>query len=72
VGGLEDCWAGLLWVHAHRAELGISTIVAAGELGGATHAIALALKAKQMGQPELVSGLQPTELVAQCIPIEGL
>jgi len=54
---LNDCWAGLQWVHKHRADLGISTIITAGELGGGTLAISLALKGKLEQQPELVAGV---------------
>ena len=47
--GLNDCATGLQWVHANRAELGITKLVVSGESGGGNLALASALKAKQDG-----------------------
>jgi acetyl esterase len=54
--GLDDCTAALLWMHEHRAELGISSIVPTGESGGANLALATTLKAKRDGHLDLVAG----------------
>src|ERR1039458_6386130 len=57
--GLNDCVAGLKWVHEHADELGIdsSKIVIAGESGGGNLSIASVLKLKREGELHLVSGL---------------
>jgi len=48
--GLEDCMAGLQWVHDHRDELKVSRIITAGESGGGNLCLALSLKAKAEGK----------------------
>jgi acetyl esterase len=47
--GVEDCLAGAVWVHEHRGELGLSSVVTQGESGGGNLAIATALLAKRRG-----------------------
>src|SRR3954447_8114433 len=54
--GLDDCTTALQWMHEHRADLGISSIVLAGESGGANLALATTLKAKRDGHLDLVAG----------------
>jgi len=53
--GLEDCMAGLQWVHDHLDELKVSRIITAGESGGGNLALALPLKAKAEGK-NIVAG----------------
>lgn len=65
--GLNDCAAGLQWVHRHRDELGISNIVISGESGGGNLALATTLKAKQDGFLDHIDGVY-----AQCPYISGL
>jgi len=50
---LEDCYAGLCWVHEHAAELGIDPdrIGIGGASAGAGLAAALALRARDRGEP---------------------
>lgn len=57
--GLNDCVAGLRWVSAHAAELGIdpARIVVAGESGGANLSLASALKLNRDGDIGLISGI---------------
>lgn len=55
--GLEDCTAALKWVHAHKEELGITTITVAGESGGANLSLATTLKAKQDGHLAMIDGV---------------
>jgi acetyl esterase/lipase len=57
--GLNDCVAGLKWVHANAAALNIdpARIVVAGESGGGNLAIATGLKLKRDGDIGLVKGL---------------
>ena len=55
--GLDDCVAGLQWVHDHRATLGISTITLSGESGGGNLALATAAKALSLGREEQVQGI---------------
>ncbi len=57
--GLNDCVAGLKWVHAHAAELGIDAehIVVAGESGGGNLTLATGLALKRDGDLGLVTGL---------------
>ena len=55
--GLNDCASGLDWVFANRDQLGISTIVVAGESGGGNLSLATALKAKREGQLDRVGGV---------------
>jgi acetyl esterase len=57
--GLNDCVAGLKWVHAHAAQLKIdpARIVVAGESGGGNLSIATTLKLKRDGDLGLIKGL---------------
>jgi len=55
--GLDDCAAGIDWVHAHRGELGISKVVLQGESGGANLVLASALKAKREGRLDRIDGV---------------
>ncbi len=57
--GLNDCVAGLKWVHAHGAELGVDPdhIVVAGESGGGNLTLATGLKLKADGDLGLIRGL---------------
>lgn len=57
--GLNDCVAGLKWVHAHGAELGADPdhIVVAGESGGGNLTLATGLKLKADGDLGLIRGL---------------
>jgi acetyl esterase len=58
--GLNDCLSAVLWVHEHRAELGISRIVVQGESGGANLSLATALKAKREGRIDAIDGVYAT------------
>jgi acetyl esterase/lipase len=64
--GLEDCAAGLQWVHAHADELGVSNTVVSGDSGGANLALALTIKAKREDFLSLISGVY-----AHCPYIHG-
>jgi acetyl esterase len=57
--GLNDCVAGLRWVHANAAKLNIdpSRIVVAGESGGGNLTLATGLKLKRDGDLGLIKGL---------------
>lgn len=59
--GLNDCAAGVSWVHENRKALGISKIVVSGESGGGNLALATALKAKREGWIDKIDGVY-----AQC------
>ena len=52
-GALEDCYAGLTWLHAQAEQLGVdsSRIAIAGESAGGGHAAALAILARDRGGP---------------------
>ncbi len=65
--GLNDCSSALDWVHAHRADLGISTLVVSGESGGGNLTLATALKANREGRIGQIDGVY-----AQCPYISGL
>jgi acetyl esterase len=58
-GGLNDCVAGLKWVIAHAAELGIdiTRVIVAGESGGGNLTLATGLKLLRDGDIGLISGL---------------
>jgi acetyl esterase/lipase len=51
-GAIEDCYAGLAWLHAHAAEIGadIGTLGVMGESAGGGLAAALALLARDRGE----------------------
>ncbi len=55
--GLDDCAAALAWVHSHRAELGISTLIVAGESGGGNLTLATAIRAKREGTLDTIDGV---------------
>jgi acetyl esterase/lipase len=57
--GLNDCVAGVKWVHGHAAELGLDPahIVVAGESGGGNLTLATGLKLKADGDLDLIRGL---------------
>jgi acetyl esterase/lipase len=55
-GGLLDCLAGLEYVHAHAARLGVGRVVVAGESGGGNLTVALALKVARLGRHQLLAG----------------
>ena len=57
--GLNDCVAGLKWVHAHSAQLNIDPmrIIIAGESGGGNLTLATGLKLKRDGDLALIKGL---------------
>ena len=50
---LEDCYAALLYMNAHREELGIDRIVVGGESAGGGLAAALCLYARDLGAVEV-------------------
>jgi acetyl esterase/lipase len=57
--GLNDCIAGLKWVHANAAQLGIDTsrVIVAGESGGGNLTLATGMKLLKEGDIGLVRGL---------------
>ena len=55
--GLDDCAVCLDWVHAHRAELGITELVVQGESGGANLTLATALRAAREGRLDRIDGV---------------
>lgn len=55
--GLNDCAAAVQYIHAHKAELGISKLVLQGESGGANLCLATALKANQEGFVNQIDGV---------------
>ena len=55
--GLNDCASAVQWVHAHRLDLGVSSIVVAGESGGGNLAVALGIKANLEGWVEAIDGV---------------
>jgi acetyl esterase/lipase len=55
--GLNDCSSAIDWVHEHREQLGIRTVVLQGESGGANLALASALKAKREGRLDRIDGV---------------
>ena len=65
--GLNDCSSALDWMHEHRADLGIRSIVVSGESGGGNLTLATSLKAKQEGRLDRIDGVY-----AQCPYISGL
>lgn len=59
--GLSDCASAVRWTHAHRDELGASTIVVSGESGGGNLSLATALLANRDGWIDEIDGVY-----AQC------
>ena len=55
--GLEDCASAVRWVKLNAHELGISSLVIAGESGGGNLAVATALKANQEGWIDNIDGV---------------
>jgi len=57
--GLNDCVAGLKWLHANAAQLGVDAghIIVAGESGGGNLTLATGLQLKQDGDLSLIQGL---------------
>ncbi len=64
--GLDDCSAALDWMHAHRADLGLASIVVSGESGGGNLSLATALRARRDGRLDAIDGVY-----AQCPFISG-
>ena len=64
--GLNDCTSALEWVHANKAELGVSKIVVSGESGGGNLTLATTLKASREGHLHMIDGVY-----AQCPYISG-
>jgi acetyl esterase len=59
--GLNDCAAGVRWVAANRAELGVSHLIVSGESGGGNLTLTVAHKAKREGWLHEIAGFY-----AQC------
>jgi acetyl esterase/lipase len=55
--GLADCASAVRWVTSHKQELGVSNVIVSGESGGGNLSLAVALKAKQEGWLDEVSGV---------------
>jgi acetyl esterase/lipase len=55
--GLDDCGSALDWIHDHRDDLGITSIVLQGESGGANLVLATTLKAKREGRLDRIDGV---------------
>ena len=58
--GLNDCSSALDWIHEHRDDLGMTTLVLQGESGGANLVLATALKAKREGRLDRIDGVYAT------------
>jgi acetyl esterase len=65
--GLNDCAAALRWMHAHRQQLGLSSLVVSGESGGGNLTLATAIKAKREGYLDCIQGVY-----AMCPYISGV
>ncbi|MCU4186565.1 alpha/beta hydrolase [Acidiferrimicrobium sp. IK] len=65
--GLDDCAAGVRWVHAHRDELGIGKLLVAGESGGGNLTLAVTHRARREGWLDAIDGVY-----AQCPYISGM
>ena len=55
--GLDDCSSALDWIHAHREQLGITTVVLQGESGGANLVLATVLKARRENRLDRIDGV---------------
>jgi acetyl esterase len=55
--GLNDCASALDWMHAHREDLGLASIVVTGESGGGNLTLATTLKAKRDGRLDRIDGV---------------
>lgn len=55
--GLDDCTAALGWLHHHRADLGLSTLVVSGDSGGGNLSLATTLRAKREGNLHRIDGV---------------
>jgi acetyl esterase len=55
--GLNDCASALDWMHAHRADLGLASIVVTGGSGGGNLTLATTLKAKRDGRLDRIDGV---------------
>jgi len=64
--GLTDCLSALAWFHERRSELGVSTVVVAGESGGGNLSLATTLRAKRDGILDAIDGVY-----AMCPYISG-
>ena len=54
---LSDCAEVLAWAHARRATLGLSSLIVAGQSGGANLALATTLRAKRAGRLGVIDGV---------------
>ena len=59
--GLNDCVAGIQWLHENAGKFGIDSerIIIAGESGGGNLTIATTLKLKQLNKLHIISGFYP-------------
>jgi acetyl esterase len=64
--GLDDCATALAWMHANRAQLGVSKLVVSGESGGANLTLATTLRAAREAMRDAIDGVY-----AQCPYISG-
>jgi acetyl esterase len=55
--GLDDCVAGLGWVHEHLDELGGTHVVLTGDSGGANLCLGLPIRAKREGWLDRIAGV---------------
>jgi acetyl esterase/lipase len=55
--GLSDCVSALRWASSHKQELGIGSVIVSGESGGGNLSLAVALKARQDGWVDELSGV---------------
>jgi acetyl esterase/lipase len=55
--GLNDCASALDWMHAHRDDLGLSSVVVTGESGGGNLSLATTLRAKREGRLDRIDGV---------------
>lgn len=55
--GLDDCVTVAQWVHEHRGDLGISTLIVAGDSGGGNLALATGLRLNVLGGASILDGV---------------